>query len=261
MKKVALLLLLPLLLVGCAKILPRNEPERAISIYFVGDTPRGFKLFSEVRTFPKSEDLAKSVISDLVSGKISPRDPDYVNLWGGKNSLNSITYSGHIATLDFAPISLNVGGEAEGRAIDQIVWTYLEMVPKVKAVRLTVNGKVVESFAGHVDTTGEFVKGADYEVLNPIQISSLLDGSSLTNPVEISGEACTFEANLFWRLSQNGKVLKEGSTTAAMACPDRSPWRIAFKELTPGSYRIEAIEYSAEDGSLSAIDDKDFLVK
>ena len=85
MKKVALLLLLPLLLVGCAKILPRNEPERAISIYFVGDTPRGFKLFSEVRTFPKSEDLAKSVISELVSGKIALRGPDCGNLWGGKD--------------------------------------------------------------------------------------------------------------------------------------------------------------------------------
>ena len=261
MRKIALMLILPLLLTSCAKILPRTEPNRNISIYFVGDTPRGFKLFSEIRSFHNAEDLSRDVISDLISGKIRPRDPDYVNLWGSKNTLTAISYSGVVATLDFATISLNVGSEAEQRAIDQITWTFLTMTPKVKALRFTVNGKVVESFADHVDTRGEFTLAPAYEVLNPIQISSPIDGSSLTNPIHISGMACTFEANVMWRLLQGEIVIKEGATTASKACPDRSPWSVTLGHLKPGLYRIEAIERSAEDGSISAFDNKKFSVR
>ena len=32
-------------------------------------------------------------------------------------------------------------------------------------------------------------------------------------------------------------------------------------DLAPGNYRIEALEYSSEDGSLFAKDDKQFIVK
>jgi hypothetical protein len=261
MKRIALFLILPLLLTSCAKDTDSVQLGGQATIYFVSDTPRGFKLFSEKREFPKSEDLSKQIISDLVSGKITPKDPNYVNLWGNSNVLNSISSSNSVATIDLGNISLNVGSESEQRAIDQIVWTYLEFNTSIKSVRFTVNGKTVESFAGHVDTTQEFMRAPDYEVLNPLQISSINEGDVLSNPIEISGEACTFEANVFWRLSKDGKVLKESSTTAGMACPERSAWSLKLDKLVPGSYKFEAIEFSAEDGSLFAIDDKNFTVK
>jgi hypothetical protein len=261
MKRVALLLILPLLLTGCAKNAEPVAVSSTATIYFVSDTPRGFKLFSEKREFPKSEELSKQIISDLVSGKIAPKDPNYVNLWGSTNSVNSINTVNSVATIDLGKITLNVGSEGELRAIDQIVWTYLEFNTAIKSVRFTVNGKTVESFAGHIDTTQEFSRAPSYEVLNPLQISSLNDGDVLSNPIKISGEACTFEANVFWRLSNDGKTVKEGSTTAEIACPDRSAWSVALDKLDPGSYKFEAIEYSAEDGSLFAIDDKNFIVK
>lgn len=261
MKRIALLLVLPLLLTGCANNAEKVEAGSTATIYFVSDTPRGFKLSSEKREFLKSGDLAKEIISDLVSGKITPKDPNYVNLWGSTNSVNSITSSNSVATIDLGNISLNVGSEGEQRAINQIVWTYLEFNTAIKSVRFTVNGEKVESFAGHVDTTGEFSRALSYEVLNPLQISSFNEGDVLSNPIKISGEACTFEANVFWRLSKDGKVLKEDSTTAAIACPDRSAWSITLDKLDPGSYKFEVVEYSAEDGSLFAIDDKNFTVK
>ena len=96
-------------------------------------------------------------------------------------------------------ILLNVGAEGEQRAIDQIVWTLIEFAPEVKSVAFTVNGKTVESFAGHVDTTAAFERAIGYEVLNPIQISSINQGAELTSPVTISGQSCTFEANVVWR--------------------------------------------------------------
>ena len=79
-------------------------------------------------------------------------------------------------------------------------------------------------------------------------------------PLNISGQACTFEANVVWKLTQNGVVIKEGFTTATSGCPDRGDWSISFKDLEPGEYKIQALEYSAEDGSLFAFDDKKFTI-
>jgi hypothetical protein len=166
-----------------------------------------------------------------------------------------------VATVDLGEISLNVGAEGEQRAIDQIVWTLTALAPEIKSVAFTVNGKTVESFAGHVDTTATFVRAIDYEVLNPLQISSINEGVELTSPVMISGQACTFEANVVWKLSQNGTVVQESFTSATTGCPDRGDWNISFNELKPGEYTIQVLEYSAEDGSLFAIDDKKFRIK
>ena len=252
-----------LMLAGCSQTATENIVEGGIPVklYFVGDTPRGFKLFSEVQSWIAGEDLNLELVSDLVSGKVVPLDPEYANLWGGTNTVNSVTITDSVATVDLGDISLNVGAEGEQRAIDQIVWTLTEFNPDVKSVVFTVNGKTVESFTGHVDTTIKFSRVIDYEVLNPIQISSINNGAELTSLVTILGQACTFEANVVWKLSQAGKVVKEGFTTAAAGCPVRSEFSISLGDLEPGKYRIEAIEYSAEDGSLFAIDDKEFTVR
>jgi hypothetical protein len=261
MKKISLALIAVFLLSSCANDTGSAEQKAKTNIYFVADTPRGFKLFSEKMEFVQTDGLAQEIISDLVSGKLTPKDPEYVNLWGASNRLNSITTADSIATIDLGSISLNVGSEGEQRAIDQIVWTYLDSSPAIETVRFTVNGKVVESFAGHVDTSGDFTRAPSYEVLNPLQISSITEGEVLTNPITISGEACTFEANVVWRLSKDKTILKEEPTTAETACPDRSAWSIALDELAPGSYKLEVLEYSAEDGSLFATDDKNFIVQ
>jgi hypothetical protein len=251
-----------LLVTGCAEHTDVRvwEDGVPVKLYFVSDTPRGLKLFSEERTSSDYYDLNLQVISDLVSGKVAPLDPDYINLWGGTNMVNSVSINGSVATVDLGEISLNVGAEGEQRAIDQIVWTLTALAPEVKSVALTVNGKTVESFAGHVDTTVQFTRAVDYEVLNPIQISSINEGAVMVLPLTISGQACTFEANVIWKLLQNIVVVKEGFTTATSGCPNRGNWSISFKDLEPGEYTIQALEYSAEDGSLFAIDNKRFTI-
>jgi len=264
MKRIALLMVSLLILTGCSQNATEKVYEDGIPIkfYFVSDTARGFKLFSEVQNqLAREGDLNLQVVSDLVSGNVVPLDPEYVNLWGGTNTVNSVNINNSVATVDLGEISLNVGAEGEQRAIDQIVWTLTEFAPEVTTVAFTVNGEVVESFAGHVDTTATFTRAIDYEVLNPLQISSVDQGAELSSPVTISGQACTFEANVVWKLLQDGKVVKEGFTTASAGCPTRGDWTISLDELKSGEYTIQVLEYSAEDGSLFAIDDKKFTVK
>jgi len=263
MKRIALVVTSLLILTGCAQGTTEEAVKTGIPIkfFFVSDTPRGFKLFSEVQPWAAADNLNLQVVSDLVTGKVVPLDPEYVNLWGSTNTVNSVQITDSVATVDLGEISLNVGAEGEQRAIDQIVWTLTELAPEVKSVAFTVNGKTVESFAGHVDTTATFVRAIDYEVLNPLQISSINHGVELTSPVVISGQACTFEANVVWKLSQAGKVVEEGFTTANSGCPNRGDWNISFKDLKPGDYTIQVLEYSSENGSLFAIDDKKFRIK
>jgi hypothetical protein len=263
MKRIALLIASLLLLTGCTQSTNERMWEDGVSarLYFVSDTPRGLKLFSEEQISSDFYDLKLQVISDLVSGKVTPLDPDYTNLWGGTNTVNSLSINGSVAAVDLGEVSLNVGAEGEQRAIDQIVWTLTSLAPEVKSVAFTVNGEQVESFAGHVDTTAQFSRAIDYEVLNPIQITSLNDGAKLVSPITVSGQACTFEANVVWKLLKDGKVFKEGFTTATSGCPDRGDWNISFENLEPGEYVIQAVEYSAEDGSLFAKDDKKFIVE
>ena len=263
MKKIVELVASLFLLTGCAQTTAEKVYEGGIPLtfYFVSDTPRGFKLFSETQKYSlRDGDLNQQVLSDLVSGAITPADPQYVNLWGNGNTVNSVTVDQARATVDLGTLNLNVGAESEQRAIDQIVWTLTEFAPGITGVAFTVNGETVESFAGHVDTTGVFERAIGYEVLNPIQIGSINQGAELTSPVTISGQACTFEANVVWQLSQGGEVVQEGFTTASSGCPERGQWSITISDLTPGNYTIAALEYSAEDGSLFAIDDKEFVV-
>jgi hypothetical protein len=263
MKRIALLIATLLLVTSCSQDTTEKlwEDGIPVKLYFVADTPRGLKLFSEERPYASFDDMNLQVISDLVSGKVAPLDPDYTNLWGTTNTVNSVTVDGSVATVDLGAISINVGAEAEQRAIDQIVWTLTALAPAIKSVVFTVNGKRVESFAGHVDTTAQFARAIGYEVLNPIQISSLNEGAQLTASLTVSGQACTFEANVVWKLLQENTVVKEGFTTATSGCPDRGDWSISFDNLEAGEYTIQTVEYSAEDGSLFAKDDKKFTIK
>ena len=116
---------------------------------------------------------------------------------------------------------------------------------------------MVESIAGHVDATKPFTRGLTYEVLAPVWITSPEEGAQVSaKGFTLSGMASTFEANVAWKVFQNGKLVQQGSTLAAGAAPSWKPWSVAITGLTPGKYIFIAMEYSAKDGSLVAQDTK-----
>ena len=232
-----------------------------VELYFVADTPQGFRLFSELREFDEeSSELVESVLGELVSGELQPLDPDYLNLWDSSHQLVSLSISGNQATVNLDLGVLNVGAEAEARAIDQIVWTLTGISPEIQSVTILVDGEPVESLAGHVDATMPFARGEGLEVLSPVQISSPVEGQILSNPVVIQGQACTFEANVVWELLRDDAVVDSSFTSAESACPERSGWSVELDELGAGAYVFRAWEESAEDGSLQALDSRSFTV-
>lgn len=237
-------------------------PQSEAIVYFVADTPSGLRLFPERHLVPAlTGDLALDALRSLLDGDERPHDPDYASPWAGSgSSVLSLERSDGTATLDLAYGRLNVGAEAEMRAIDQLLWTVAAADPSIRRLRITVDGSAIESLAGHVDATRAFRLEPDYEVLAGVTIDVPQQGQMLEGPIVVSGEACTFEANVVWELYRSGSLVDQGSTTAAAACPDRSPWSIDLGVLEAGDYEVRAFELSAQDGTLVVADSRRFAV-
>lgn len=238
---------------------PTTE-TRALAQYWVADTARGFRLYREFARLEVTPDPITAALRALVSSQA--KDSDYTNLWPVDTKINSVAVSGNEATIDLTFSKLNVGGEGEILAIAQLVWTATAADPSVKKISLTVNGKTVESLAGHMDATKPFTRAPSYEVLAPVWITSPEEGEQMSaQGFTLSGLASTFEANVAWKVFQNGTLIKEGSTTASEAAPAWKPWSVAIDGLAAGEYQFIAMEYSAKDGSLVAQDTKTATLK
>lgn len=234
------------------------------SFYFVGETANGFRLFKEVHEVSDIEndlgsDKGLNALVMLIDGQLPPFDGDHKTLWNNGTKLNSLTRDGATATVDLKLGRISFGAETEMRAIDQIVWTLISNDPTITSVIILVDGKPIESLAGHVDTTQPFTATDDGQVLASVWIDQL-DDSELSNPIVMTGSACTFEANVPWELFQNGDLIDTGATTATLACPDHSAWSIELGELPAGDYTLRVFDVSAEDGRLLTEDTKDFTV-
>ena len=244
--------------------MPIIDDLQDYAFYFTSETAQGFRLVREVHQVSKIEnDLGDekgfNSLVMLVDGQLPPFDGDHRTLWNNGTKVNSVSVVEGVATVDLTLGRISLGAESEQRAIDQMVWTLIENDPAVTSVKFTIDGLVSESLAGHVDFSQVFTLAPSYEVLASVWID-LLDRSDVSNPVSITGSACTFEANVAWELTKGGDVVSSGATTAATACPDRSDWSIDLGELAPGNYVLRVSDTSAEDGNLIFEDTKAFTV-
>ena len=244
--------------------MPIIDDLQDYAFYFTSETAQGFRLVREVHQVSKVEndlgdDKGFNSLVMLVDGQLPPFDGDHRTLWNNGTKVNSVSVVGGVATVDLTLGRISLGAESEQRAIDQMVWTLIANEPFITSVQFTVNGVVSESLAGHVDFSQVFTLAPSYEVLASVWIN-LLDRSDVSNPVSITGSACTFEANVAWELTKGGDIVSSGATTAATACPDRSDWSIDLGELAPGNYVLKVSDTSAEDGSLIFEDTKAFTV-
>ncbi len=260
------------MLSGCATPDPGLSPEPSptvspsavsleVDVFFAHAQPTEVTLIGETRTIelPAGAPVLDTVLGLLVSGELQPLDPDYANLWADA-SVVSTSRAGDVLTVDLTGVALNVGAEAEGIALAQLVWTTMAVEPAIAAVQVTLDGAIAETLAGHVDITGPLGPPAPESVLTPVQITAPLEGATVMSPVVAVGVACVFEAAVQWRLDGPDGSVQEGSTMAAEACPARAPWQLELGELAPGDYLLTVIERSAMDGSIASTDSKAFTV-
>lgn len=234
---------------------------KEVELFFVADTPRGFRLYPERHEVALNGNLSESALKTLIGG-VKPFDPDYFNLWAARpNELLSLTHNGAdlVADIDFD--GLNVGAAGELMAVQQLIWTVKRLEPAMDTLSITVRGETIDTLAGHLDASLPFSVMPASEAIAAVTIDSPLADSTVDNPVVVTGMACTFEANVAWRLLRDNIVVDAGSTLAGEACPTRSPWQVDLQNLQPGIYVFRAFELSMKDGKLVAQDSKSFVVK
>jgi hypothetical protein len=93
----------------------------------------------------------------------------------------------------------------------------------------------------------------------PKQPEIIITSVSTTNPVVIEGRARTFENNVILRLRDaSGALIRETFTTAAGEMGQHNPFRaeIYVTRDPEGAITVEALEYSARDGSARSLTSK-----
>ena len=230
-----------------------------LALYYVGKTDLGLRLYREFRSVLSTDDMGLYSLQALVRNKHHPLDMDYYNLWGNGSVINYVRYSGSRAVVDLSVVPINVGAEAEMRAIDQLVWTLTANHPSTTSVTFTSGGKSFESFAGHVDARRRFSRELHYEVLAPVWVDQV--AAVMTSPVIMRGTACTFEAGVHWQLFRNGELIRENHVLASGACPVRGGWSVNLGILRAGQYMFAAQDISAKDGYVTQEDTKEFVIR
>ena len=153
-------------------------------------------------------------------------------------------------------------------AAQQLVWTATAILqnPQI-SVRILFGGQAGNLF-GSLSTKPLFHRpptGLAYLDLSAIWVLQPEAGSTEHSTVTVSGQACTFEANVAWQLragGATGQVVRSGRTLATGGCPIRGAWRVILKGLPPGGYTFRAFELSAKgDGSYEGLDTTSFVVR
>ena len=136
---------------GTKKDAPKKAEKISIKVYYPDDN--GMKLIAETRTVETTQDgKYKAALESLLSGT---KAKGMVNIIPKKAKLKSVKVKNGIATVDFSEdLVKNFAGGSTGEEMlaGSIVNTLTEF-PEVKSVQIIIEGKEVDSLAGHLDTS------------------------------------------------------------------------------------------------------------
>lgn len=213
-----------------------------VPVYYVGETPRGPKLFREFHVVTTTGTDVAAAIKEAMSG--NPQDADYKTLWPTGTSATSVSFDG-VGNDGLIQIVLSDTGardrpsgmsQAQAQAtVEQLIYTAQAATKTRAPVQFRVGNNPVDQVLG-VPTSEPLAEGSAEEVLSPVWIIDPAEGASLNSGFTVTGLAASFEANVVWELKQGNTVVKSGFTTAAECCK-RAPY--SFKVVAPaGTYTL-----------------------
>jgi hypothetical protein len=155
-------------------------------------------------------------------------------------------------------------------AAQQLVWTATATLQDPRlSVRILFGDRAGRLF-GSLSTKPLFHRppgDQSFEDLSAIWVLAPADGATAHSPVTFSGQACTFEANVAWRITgggptTRGPIIRSGRTTATPCGSQRGTWSVSVAGLSPGAYTFRAYELSPKgDGSYEGLDSTTFVVR
>jgi sporulation and spore germination protein/immunoglobulin-like protein involved in spore germination len=133
-----------------------------------------------------------------------------------------------VATVDLTSQYQSGGGSLSMKArLAQVVYT-LTQFPTVRAVLFHLDGEPVNVFSGEGIVLDHPVGRKDYEDLLPvIAVDKPVAGARVSSPVDVSGSANVFEANVTVKvLDENGHVVGKTFTTATCGTGCRGTYAV-----------------------------------
>lgn len=248
---------------------PGPTVDVAVPVYYVAPPGRSDGRYGLVRTLASVQaapdaDVAWATKAALIRAVQVP-DPNpntFVDPWPDQ-TVGAVTVEADHISIDLAePGRSGLDPAVQRLAVQQLVWTATAAAKLDVPVYITVVGgrDLFDSVPGH-----RFQRPAPdqaYQELASVWVDSPSAGQTLpaASPVTITGQACTFEANVRYELRRGGAVVKQGTTTASSGCPQQGSWTVVLGTLPAGSYTFRAIDISQKDGSVAFQDTVPFSV-
>ena len=228
------------------------------AVYYVGDTPRGPRLYREFQALSGDGSVPLApAIRAAVEG--DPDDPDYRSPWAGTGAtLVGATGDAELVTVDLAgdlagDLRLRPGGldPAEAAlAVEQVVRTAQAGVGSAAPVQLLLDGQRTDQLLG-VPVAEALAQGEDLDVLALVSISDPAEGEQVEGTFTARGRASSFEATVPWEVRDDtGAVVLDGFSTAEGWMERLYPWEaeVDVSGLEPGRYTFVALTSDPSDG-------------
>ncbi len=204
---------------------PPADP-RAVAAYFVGDTPRGPRLYRE---FQQVVDPTPG-LAGLELLESGPDDPDYTSLWPA-GSFESV--SGPEDGLVTVQLGDGAPAEPSALALQQVVYTVSAGFQEPVTVELTNGDALLEVIAAE----------PQLDVLSHVNLSDPFEGQVVSgDTLRVNGVANSNEANVLWTIESEDGSSGDGSyfTAEGYMGTRLFPFsgKVDVSSLDPGTYTL-----------------------
>lgn len=251
---------------------PGAVSSPSLPVYVVGRQNNQLRLFREYRATRTRtlNDRVSEALTDAVNQR--PDDGDYETLFiGGRPGRVSATVADNLITVELTPaMATKVGAtraEAE-LAVQQLVWTATAAADDASLpVRIIVAEGGEQTMFGQVGLDGAFSRAGAADLLAPVWIISLADGTTLGRGLhEVTGDGLPgTRPVVLWTLMRNDVEVASGdaalttkSTLTSADAARRMNWAIDIETRQPGRYELVVTTVGSTGPAWS--DSKTFIV-
>lgn len=195
--------------------------DQLVAAYFIGDTPRGQRLFREYDHVAGDDPLTAAL--DRIQEP--PTDPDYGTSWP-HGSLESASVGDGTIEVELG----DVDADMSALGLQQLAYT--------------LQAAVGERFPVHFSDGTEVTARPQSDVLSQVLVNDPTEGLPVHEHFTARGAANSFESNVPWELrNDRGEVVRHGFTTATGNGDRLYPWeaQVDVHGLPSGSYTFVAM--------------------
>lgn len=243
-----------------------DEPGRTVvvEVFFVGDTPRGPRLFAEQHAVD-AEDPLNAAAALLTSG--GTKDPDYRTLLP-EGSFGTIAHDGDSFLV---PVQDDGWRQPVGQtkrearlAVQQLIYTLQAVQGVDDQADISLGDTPEESLFG-VDVSDGVRPAPELDVRAHVNVLSPVEEETVSGSFTAEGLASSFEATVPWEVRDpSGEVVVDGFSTAEGWIDRLYPWtaEVDVSGLQPGEYTFVAMtdDPSGGEGGGPVEDSKTIVV-